>query len=269
MLPPRIPRDRSTLLNRLRNEPNNGLNAPQDDFTEGIFIDYRHFDQAGIEPVYEFGFGMSYTTFAYSNLQVQSHGIPPYKPCTGETQAAPTVGTFSNNTADYLFPSKLAEIPSYIYPYLNSTDLATASEDPYYGEPSSKWLPPGSRDGSPQPAVAAGGGPGGNPSLYDVLFTITAYIENTGPVVGDEVAQVYVSLGGPNDAPKVLRQFDRLTISPGQTAMFSVDLTRRDLSNWDPVSQNWIVTNYTKTVYVGASSRNLPLNQTLNMGALP
>jgi len=250
-------------------KPNNGLNAPQVDFTEGIFIDYRHFDQAEINPVYEFGFGMSYTTFEYSDLQVQSHGIPPYTPYTGQTKVAPTLGTFSNNTADYLFPSDLTAIPLYIYPYLNSTNLATASEDPYYGEPSSEWLPPGSQDGSPQPVVPAGGGLGGNPALYDVLFTVTARIENTGSVVGDEVAQLYVSLGGPNDAPKVLRQFDRLTIDPGQAVTFAADLTRRDLSNWDPLTQNWVVSNYTKTVYVGASSRNLPLSQTLNMGASP
>lgn len=38
------------------------------DYTEGLYIDYRHFDQAGIEPRYEFGYGLSYTTFEYGNL---------------------------------------------------------------------------------------------------------------------------------------------------------------------------------------------------------
>ena len=33
-------------------------------------IDYRHFDSANIEPRYEFGYGMSYTTFRYSHLSV-------------------------------------------------------------------------------------------------------------------------------------------------------------------------------------------------------
>jgi len=36
-----------------------------------LFIDYRHFDAAKIAPRYEFGFGLSYTTFEYSRLSIR------------------------------------------------------------------------------------------------------------------------------------------------------------------------------------------------------
>jgi beta-glucosidase-like glycosyl hydrolase len=244
--------------------PNNGNDAPQGDFIEGVFIDYRAFDRQNITPIYEFGYGLSYTTFSYSNLTITSANAGPYTPTTGTTQAAPVLGNFSTNLANYLFPnSSFPHIWQYIYPYLNTTDAATASADPYYGETAADFLPPGATSGSPQPLLPAGGGPGGNPELWDVLYTVTATITNTGDLNGEEVPQLYVSLGGPNQPAVILRGFERLSIDAGQSATFTADLLRRDLSNWDTVSQNWVITDYPKTVYVGPSSRNLPLSMAL------
>jgi beta-glucosidase len=38
---------------------------------------------------------------------------------------------------------------------------------------------------------------------------------------------------------------------------------RRDLANWDTVAQDWIVSEHVKTVYIGSSSRDLPLSLVL------
>ncbi|KAL9100005.1 MAG: hypothetical protein Q9163_004571 [Psora crenata] len=241
--------------------PNNGPNAPQNNFTEGVFIDYRSLDQRNITPVYEFGYGISYTTFSFSNLQIAPTGSSlssTYEPTTGYSSPAPTYGNFSTDPADYQVPVDITPVFAYIYPYLNSTDLATAANTTGYGDNS--FIPPHSQNGSAQPLLPASGAPGGNPALYDVLFQVNATVTNTGKVAGEEVAQLYISLGGPYDPPKVLRGFERLSIQPGESTTFHADITRRDISNWDTVSQNWVISNYTKTVYVGSSSRTLPLS---------
>jgi len=39
-------------------------------YSEGVFLDYRHFDKYNITPRYSFGYGLSYTTFSFSQLDI-------------------------------------------------------------------------------------------------------------------------------------------------------------------------------------------------------
>jgi beta-glucosidase len=44
-------------------------------YDEGIFVGYRHFDTKNIEPLFPFGYGLSYTTFAYENLTIDNEKL--------------------------------------------------------------------------------------------------------------------------------------------------------------------------------------------------
>lgn len=162
--------------------PNN--ETVQLNFKEGNLIDYRWFDANNIEPSYEFGHGLSYTNFTYSNLKIQKQNAGPYEPTVGKTKAAPTFGVINYNVADAQYPEGFRQVPGYIYPYL---------KDPVPTGQAQSW-PAGAYDASPQPRIPAGGSAGGNRQLWDVLYTVTATITNSGSVKGTEVVQLVSSL---------------------------------------------------------------------------
>lgn len=163
---------------------------PQDDFTEGVNIDYRAFEAQNITPRYEFGFGLSYTTFGYLNLRILAR----------------------SGVSRTTYPTGLIR-------------------------------------------------EGGAEDLWDVITTVTADVKNTGAVDGAEVAQLYVGIpGGPI---RQLRGFSKVHIQAGHTATVRFDLTRRDLSVWDVVAQQWKLQSGKYYIYVGASSRILHLDGTL------
>ncbi|EJQ13588.1 hypothetical protein IE3_02487 [Bacillus cereus BAG3X2-1] len=45
------------------------------EYKEGVFVGYRYYDKKNIEPLFPFGFGLSYTNFEYSNLSVNKKEI--------------------------------------------------------------------------------------------------------------------------------------------------------------------------------------------------
>ena len=63
-------------------QDNSNPAEPHIHYAEGVFLGYRYFDSssvntAGVQPRFPFGFGLSYTTFAFSNLRVSRSTIRP------------------------------------------------------------------------------------------------------------------------------------------------------------------------------------------------
>ncbi|QRV89390.1 glycoside hydrolase family 3 protein [Ceratobasidium sp. AG-Ba] len=184
-----------TLAKSLSDFPPNGIYTdnvtdPHINFEEGNLIDYRWFDAKNITPRFEFGFGLSYTTFEYSNIKVQS---TPGKPIDG----------------------------------------VLLTKEPFDGKA----------------------------TLYDVAYTVTATVKNTGSVTGCEVAQMYLSYPSSQTSQPVrsLRGFDKLCLNKGQSKTATFKLRQKDHAVWDVQRQTWTVPKGTFTAYVGSSSRSLPL----------
>lgn len=159
----------------------------QCDFSEGVYVDYRHFDRAGIAPRFEFGFGLSYTRFDYSDLVVKTD------------------------------PKALRAGPS---------------------------------------ATTAAG-------FWDVVAAVQFTVANVGDADGAEAAQLY--LGIPGGPPRQLRGFEKVPLAPGEEGIVTLELTRRDLSVWDVVGQQWDLQPGEYGVYVGASSRDIRLTGSIKI----
>ncbi|KAJ3872340.1 fibronectin type III-like domain-containing protein [Lentinula edodes] len=100
----------------------------------------------------------------------------------------------------------------------------------------------------------------GSNSLYDILFTVSAKISNTGQYTGSEVAQLYISIPEERQPIHVLRGFDKVKdIKPGASATASFPIHHKDVSAWSTVGQHGYIPNGMFTIFVGTSSQNLPL----------
>ncbi|RPB03455.1 hypothetical protein L873DRAFT_1826144 [Choiromyces venosus 120613-1] len=210
-----------------------GSGAIQSTFTEGLYIGYKYFDKNSITPGYEFGFGLSYTTFSFSDLKITTTGAPTgLPPARSAKGAVPTYATTIPPASEAAWPAAITtRIAKYVYPYLDNPSTITSGSYPY----------PSGYSTTEHPAPAAGGDQGGNPALGDVIYTVTATITNTRSRTGKNTGF---------DTPiHQLRGFSKVEIA--------------DLSVWDVVRQNWVTPGAGAggyTVWVGDSSRNLPLS---------
>jgi beta-glucosidase len=109
--------------------------------------------------------------------------------------------------------------------------------------------------------LSTNGVPGGG---LRVRFRLT----NTGDRTGDEIPQVYI--GPPSVRPqgvqfavKALAQFARVNLPAHESRWVTLIVQPRELSYWDTAIATWKLATGTRSVFVGPSERNLPLQATV------
>ncbi|WP_405623589.1 glycoside hydrolase family 3 C-terminal domain-containing protein [Streptomyces sp. NBC_00076] len=142
----------------------------QENYSEGVYVGYRWYDKEKAAPLFPFGHGLSYTSFAYRDLAVrQSHG--------GVT----------------------------------------------------------------------------------VSFTL----KNTGTRDGDEVAQVYVGASPKTTVPQAVRSlggYEKVHLRAGESKTVRIRVDAQQLKYWNTSSHAWVLGTGHREVWVGSSSRTLPLH---------
>lgn len=82
----------------------------QVDYTEGLEVGYRWYDAQGIEPLFPFGYGLSYTTFEYSHLQVTPVRVQSDKEITVHFRVTNT-GSVAGTEIAQVYLSLPAQVP--------------------------------------------------------------------------------------------------------------------------------------------------------------
>jgi len=97
---------------------------------------------------------------------------------------------------------------------------------------------------------------------------VTADVQNTGAIGGDEVAQLYIhqQAGSASRPVRQLKGFERITLAPGEKKTVHFTLGKDELSYWSGQTKSWIVDPEQFDVWVGGDSK-APLHSSFQVEA--
>lgn len=77
------------------------------EYREGLYVGYRYFETAGVSVRFPFGFGLSYTTFAYEHLKVAGNQVSFVLTNTGKRDGAEIAQLYISRSSEQIYrPAK-------------------------------------------------------------------------------------------------------------------------------------------------------------------
>lgn len=99
--------------------------------------------------------------------------------------------------------------------------------------------------------------------------TVKLEVTNTGKREGAEVVQVFVAQPAANkEPPHQLSAFAKVSLQPGETKPITLALHERSFCIYDASMQQWTCPAGVYKIFVGTSSRDLPLRGEVNLGSM-
>ncbi|WVF70507.1 hypothetical protein IAT40_005297 [Kwoniella sp. CBS 6097] len=248
---------------------------PEVVYAEGLKIDYRWFLSKNITPRYEFGYGLSYTTFDLSNLYVWENGDDEAQGENDEDWSGPEKSDEQHGHR-WKRQSEANDTASSESTGSTTESIATASESASAIATSNATATPSSANVTSTSSAAipsstssnsttSGGSTRGDLPrklgsfttkwLHEPHWTVSVDVTNTGSLNGCEIPQLYLSFPPvAGEPPKVLRDFARINLWPDETKTVTFSLSRYDVSIWDVIKQKWVIPKGEFGVEVGRSS---------------
>ena len=144
------------------------------EYREGLYVGYRYYQTAGVPVAYPFGYGLSYTTFAYSNLTATPNGVTVTVENTGNRADDEVVQVYIAKPDAKIFrPAQ--ELKGFLRVHLEAGESRTVTiplDDKafrYWNDPAGRWAVEG---GSYE--VRVGG------SSADIQLTATVTVAASG-----------------------------------------------------------------------------------------
>jgi len=87
-------------------------------------------------------------------------------------------------------------------------------------------------------------------------ITVSIEVQNTGPIAGDQVVQLYTHqrFGSASRPVRELKAFRRISLKPGEKQTAALTLDTHDLGFWSPQTHRWSIEPGTFDLWVGVDS---------------